>query len=461
MSILNQIKMKKILAVSLGLLCFQLFSQSNITVGSTTVEVDTIYTGLDIPWEIIYGPDGFIWTTERKGIISRIDPVAHTKTVILNIVSSVYQNSESGLLGMALHPDFATTPEVFLAYTYGSFSNIKEKVVKYTYNGTSLVNEVILIDNIIGNTTHNGSRIAILPDNTLLFSTGDAQNQSLPQDVNELNGKVLRINLDGTIPADNAFAGNPVYTYGHRNVQGILQHPNGKIYVSEHGASTDDEFQILEIGRNYGWPNVEGFCDPGGEETFCNANNVMEPLVAWTPTNAPSDMVYYENPLFPEFDGRVLMTVLKDKRIIAMDLSADGLSVADEDHYLINQFGRLRDICVGPQKEIYLATNGASWSNTNPNTHSIIVLRALDETGLTQLSQESFQVFPNPAKDQLNVLSPSEISENYFLLDSQGRKVLAGKLTGISTIIDISKLAQGNYLVQIGEEQMPVRIVKN
>ena len=453
--------MKKILAVSLGLLSFQLFSQSNITVGTTTVEVDTIYTGLDIPWEIIYGPDGFIWTTERKGIISRIDPVAHTKTVILNIVSSVYQNSESGLLGMVLHPDFATTPEVFLAYTYGSFSNIKEKVVKYTYNGTSLVNEVILIDNIIGNTTHNGSRIAILPDNTLLFSTGDAQNQSLPQDVNELNGKVLRINLDGTIPADNAFAGNPVYTYGHRNVQGILQHPNGKIYVSEHGASTDDEFQILESGRNYGWPSVEGFCDPGGEETFCNANNVMEPLVAWTPTNAPSDMVYYENPLFPEFDGRVLMTVLKDKRIIAMDLSADGLSVADEDHYLINQFGRLRDICVGPQKEIYLATNGASWSNTNPNTHSIIVLRALDETGLTQLSQESFQVFPNPAKDQLNVLSPSEISENYFLLDSQGRKVLAGKLTGISTIIDISKLAQGNDLVQIGEEQMPVRIVKN
>jgi len=452
--------MKKILAVSLGLLSFQLFSQSNITVGTTTVEVDTIYTGLDIPWEIIYGPDGFIWTTERKGIISRIDPVAQTKTVILNIVSSVYQNSESGLLGMVLHPDFSNTPEIFLAYTYGSFSNIKEKVVKYTYNGTSLVNEVILIDNIVGNTTHNGSRIAILPDNTLLFSTGDAQNQSLPQDVNELNGKVLRINLDGSIPANNAFAGNPVYTYGHRNVQGILQHPNGKIYISEHGASTDDEFQILEIGRNYGWPNVEGFCDPGGEETFCIANNVMEPLVAWTPTNAPSDMVYYENPLFPEFDGRVLMTVLKDKRIIAMDLSADGLSVVDEDHYLINQFGRLRDICVGPQKEIYLATNGASWSNTSPNTHSIIVLRALDETGLKEL-ENSFTISPNPAKDQLNVFSPSGISEDYFLLDAQGRKVLAGKLTGTTTTIDISKLAAGNYLVQIGEKQMPVRIVKN
>lgn len=442
--------MKKILAVSLGLLSFQLFSQSNITVGSTTVEVDTIYTGLDIPWEIIYGPDGFIWTTERKGIISRIDPVAHTKTVILNIVSSVYQNSESGLLGMALHPDFATTPEVFLAYTYGSFSNIKEKVVKYTYNGTSLVNEVILIDNIIGNTTHNGSRIAILPDNTLLFSTGDAQNQSLPQDVNELNGKVLRINLDGTIPADNAFAGNPVYTYGHRNVQGILQHPNGKIYVSEHGASTDDEFQILEIGRNYGWPNVEGFCDPGGEETFCNANNVMEPLVAWTPTNAPSDMVYYENPLFPEFDGRVLMTVLKDKRIIAMDLSADGLSVVDEDHYLINQFGRLRDICVGSQKEIYLATNGASWSNTSPNTHSIIVLRALDETGLTQLGQDSFQVFPNPIQDNFTlVTSENQIGSVISISDMSGRVVFTAELINANMTIDAMSLSKGVYEIKI------------
>jgi glucose/arabinose dehydrogenase len=442
--------MKKILAVSLGLLSFQLFSQSNITVGTTTVEVDTIYTGLDIPWEIIYGPDGFIWTTERKGIISRIDPVAQTKTVILNIVSSVYQNSESGLLGMVLHPDFSNTPEVFLAYTYGSFSNIKEKVVKYTYNGTSLVNEVILIDNIVGNTTHNGSRIAILPDNTLLFSTGDAQNQSLPQDVNELNGKVLRINLDGTIPANNAFAGNPVYTYGHRNVQGILQHPNGKIYVSEHGASTDDEFQILEIGRNYGWPNVEGFCDPGGEETFCIANNVMEPLVAWTPTNAPSDMVYYENPLFPEFDGRVLMTVLKDKRIIAMDLSADGLSVVDEDHYLINQFGRLRDICVGPQKEIYLATNGASWSNTSPNTHSIIVLRALDETGLTQLGQDSFQVFPNPIQDNFTlVTSENQIGSVISICDMSGRVVFTTELINANMTIDAMSFSKGVYEIKI------------
>jgi glucose/arabinose dehydrogenase len=313
-----------------------------------------------------------------------------------------------------------------------------------------LVNEVVLINNIIGNTTHNGSRIAILPDNTLLFSTGDAQNQSLPQDVNELNGKVLRINLDGTIPADNPFAGNPVYTFGHRNVQGILQHPNGKIYVSEHGASTDDEFQILEASRNYGWPNVEGFCDAGGEQTFCNANNVMEPLVAWTPTNAPSDMVYYENPLFPEFNGRVLMSVLKDKRIIAMQLNATGTAVADEDHYLINQFGRLRDICVGPEKEIYLATNGASWSNTNPNTHSIIVLRALDDASIGQLNQEMVQVYPNPIQENVTI----EITENLLgaaitICDLSGRIVVESVLSDLSQTLNTNNLPKGIYELKI------------
>lgn len=454
----------RIIVALFCILSSQSFSQGNILVGTTTVEVDTIMSGLDIPWEIIYGPDGHIWTTERKGIVSRIDPIAKTKTVILDIVSLVYQNSESGLLGMALHPDFATTPEVFLAYTYGSFSNIKEKVVKYTYNGTALVNEIILIDNIIGNTTHNGSRISILPDNTLLFSTGDAQNQAFPQDLNELNGKVLRINLNGTIPADNPLAGNPIYTFGHRNIQGILQHPNGKIYVSEHGATTDDEFQILEASRNYGWPNVEGFCDPGGEQTYCDANNVMEPLVAWTPTIAPSDMVYYENPIFPEFDGRVLMSVLKDKRIIAMQMSVDGTAVVAEDHYLINQFGRLRDICVGPNQEIYLATNGASWTNTSPNTHRIIVLRAIDFSGLSPGTEGFVHVYPNPIQESFTLeVSPQYLGASLSILDLFGKTVFESTVSHQNMVVDALDLAKGMYILKISNDTQELlkRIVVN
>lgn len=136
--------MKYIFALLIGFSSCRTRPQNPIIIGATNVEVDTIYTGLDIPWEIIYGPDGFIWTTERKGIVSRIDPVAKTKTVILDIVSNVYQQGESGMLGMALHPDFENTPEVFLVYTYGSSGNIKEKIVKYTYNGTNLINETVL-----------------------------------------------------------------------------------------------------------------------------------------------------------------------------------------------------------------------------------------------------------------------------------------------------------------------------
>ncbi len=431
-------------------LAIQSQSQTNINIGSTTVEVETIYTGLDIPWEIIYGPDGYIWTTERKGIISRIDPVAQTKTVILNIVSSVYQNSESGMLGMALHPNFAANPEVFVAYTYGTFSNLKEKLVKYTYNGTSLVNPVVILDNIIGNTTHNGSRLLILPDNTLLFSTGDAQNQLFPQDITELNGKLLRINLDGTIPADNPIAGNPVYSFGHRNVQGLLLHPNGKIYMSEHGASTDDEFQIAESGRNFGWPNVEGFCNTSNEQSFCTANNVKEPLLAWTPTIAPSDLVYYENAAFPEFNNKVLMTVLKDKKLIAMQLDATGNSVLSQTHYLTNLYGRLRDICVGAQKEIYLATNGASWSNTNPNTHSIIVLRPPNDLGIDDQFKAAISVYPNPIGNEFTINFTDNVLGNQFCLtDLTGRTIFSSLITEKVVRFNSTELKNGIYVLRV------------
>lgn len=442
--------MRKLVLLCLLCLSMNAHSQTNINIGATTVEVETIYTGLDIPWEIIYGPDGYIWTTERKGIISRIDPVAQTKTVILNIVSSVYQNSESGLLGMVLHPNFATNPEVFIAYTYGTFSNLREKVVKYTYNGTNLINPVVILDNIIGNTTHNGSRLLILPDNTLLFSTGDAQNQLFPQDINDLNGKLLRINLDGTIPADNPIAGNPVYSIGHRNVQGLLLHPNGKIYMSEHGASTDDEFQVAEPGRNYGWPNVEGFCNTSNEQSFCTANNVKEPLLAWTPTIAPSDLVYYENSAFPEFNNKVLMTVLKDKKLIAMQLDDSGNSVLSQTHYLTNLYGRLRDICVGAQKEIYLATNGSSWSNTNPNTHSIIVLRPPNDLGMDEIDGSKIAIFPNPIATSFTVqFSGNTVGNQISLTDMTGRMIYSAWIDSSSTVIDSSHLNKGVYVLTV------------
>ncbi len=419
-------------------------AQSSITIGTTTVGVQTLVSNLDIPWEIIYGPDDKIWTTERKGIVSRIDPNTGAKDVILNITSQVYQTAESGMLGMALHPDFSNTPEVFLAYTYSGSSGVTERIVKYTYDGSGLINETVLVDGIQGNTTHIGCRLFILPDMTMLASTGDAQDPPSSQDLQSLSGKILRMNLDGSIPTDNPYPNSYVYSFGHRNVQGIAVGPQGKMYLSEHGATTDDEFQLLEENRNYGWPNVEGFCDQSGEQTFCSANNVKEPLTVWTPTVAPSDILFYDNPGFPEFHNRMLMTVLKDKKIIAMELSADGEAFVGEEHYLTNQFGRLRDICVGPNKEIYLAANGSSWSNTNPNTHDLI---RLDPPGT---SSAQYDAGVSNASLTETALCSSDYTPS-FTLSNPGSETLVSAL--ITYDIDGGSPSQYNWSGSLAQAQ--------
>lgn len=187
--------------------------------------------------------------------------------------------------------------------------------------------------------------------------------------------------------------------------------------------------------------------------SFCTSNNVKEPLVAWTPTIAPSDMVYYENPLIPEFDGKVLMTVLKDKKLIALDLNADGTAVDAQVHYLTNQFGRLRDICVGTDKTIYLATNGSSWSNTNPNTHSIIALRAQDNTGVHEAATKLFAVYPNPIDHSFTLkVSEELIGAAFSIVDLSGRKVLSGTITELTQSVDASSLIKGSYSIWIADQ---------
>lgn len=427
-------------------------AQSTITIGSTTLQVDTLVSGLDIPWEIIWGPDDHIWMTERRGRVSRVNPLNGNTTLILNHQSQVWQSSESGMLGMALHPDFPNTPYVYIPYTYGtSASNAKEKLVRFEYDGTNLINETTLIDNIPANSTHIGARVLFLPDGTLLMTTGDAQNQPSAQDLDALTGKVLRLNQDGSIPTDNPFgAESYVYALGLRNTQGMFQMPNGRIFIAEHGPNTDDEFMELLAGRNYGWPNVHGFCDTPTEIQFCQDNNVVEPLLAWTPTIAPSDLIYYENPQFPEWHNKFLMTVLKDRMLIAIDMNAAMDEVLSQTEYLTNFYGRLRDICIGPNKEIYLATNGPFWSNSQPNTHTIVRLRPpFSGANLEQNDLENCFVYPNPTQGELNVSGINMASvQQLYIRDNSGRLV---KELGSQSInqIDISELQSGLYFVEI------------
>lgn len=233
---------------------------------------------LFIPWEMIYGPDNHIWFTQKNGYICRLNPDTRKIDTLYHETNTVIR-SEGGMLGMALHPQFPATPHVFVAYNYMDGTTYKERIVKYEYNGTVLNNPQTILDDIDASNIHNGCRL-LTDANYLYITTGDASATSNSQDVNSINGKTLRIAFDGSIPADNPIAGNPAWSWGHRNAQGMVM-VNGKIFQSEHGDNSDDEINLLEKGRNYGWPNVKGYCDQPTETTFCTDSNVREPLRAW------------------------------------------------------------------------------------------------------------------------------------------------------------------------------------
>jgi glucose/arabinose dehydrogenase len=412
---------------------------------------------VDVPWEIKVEGVDYLWVTERGGLVSRIDLETGVKTVVLDLTSTVHAVSESGLLGLVLHPDFPSTPEVFLVYTYGTEDAngfFKERMVKYTFNGTNLVNPDVLIDDILAWQNHNGSRLHIMDDNTILMSTGECYQANLAQDENSLNGKYLRINMDGSIPADNPTPGSYVYSMGHRNSQGICELPDGTIIASEHGPTTDDELQVLQPGLNYGWPLIHGFCDESFEDAPCSTGNYTEPIHAWTPTIATSDLVYYQNAAFPEWNNRLLMTTLNGQRLVAMQLDANATDVVDEDQYFLNQFGRLRDIAIGPDKEIYIATNTGD--------HSIIRITPPTDLGIDEMNGNAFVVVPNPA-DNLIRLEMKTSAEDVVLKDVNGSVVLQFKQFETGQDIDVSRLSAGTYSVEIlttGNEIVRQRFVK-
>lgn len=309
-------------------------------------------------WEMIYGPDQQLWITERGGKISRVNPQTGAVTLLLN-VPDVVTNNEGGLLGMALNPDFAANPWVFIVYNYNSGSGYKEKVVRYNYSSGMLSSPLVLLDMIPAASIHNGSRLLVTSDQKLFITTGDAADPGAAQNTASLSGKILRINLDGTIPADNPFPNNRVWSFGHRNPQGLVM-TGSKIYASEHGPNNDDEINLIMKGRNYGWPNVEGFCDKPAEQTFCSANNVVEPLIAWTPTIATSGLTYYNADLIPQFKNSLLLLSLKASKFTQLKLNDAGDKITGSKDFFVNEFGRLRAICQSPDGKLYIGSSNGN-----------------------------------------------------------------------------------------------------
>ncbi|RPG57661.1 MAG: PQQ-dependent sugar dehydrogenase [Flavobacteriales bacterium TMED191] len=393
------------------------FINAQVQVGSTVLQEREVVNGLDVPWEIKWGPDSgngenFLWVTERNGIVSRINVDTGEKHIILDIQDVIYDSNEAGLLGMEIHPEFNNGyPYVFLAYTYVS-QGAREKIVCYEYdvNIDQLINEIVLVDGIDGNSTHVGCRMLAMDDLTMLITTGDAQEWMLSEDVNELTGKTLRMSIDigggtlGDAPEDNPIPGSLVWSWGHRNAQGLTMGPNGIIYSSEHGPSNDDELNVLISGQNFGWPNVQGYCDDlwvdygyaeslsssYSETDYCNDNNIIDAIwSSGSTTIAPSDITWYDHPSIPEFENTLLMTVLKNKMLVRFEMSEDGQEITSYTEFFNNEWGRLRDICVSPDGKIYLATNGYSWPSQGPNEIIELYNADYNNTNILEFDSES------------------------------------------------------------------------
>lgn len=325
-----------------------------------TDTIRTVKSGLNFPWEILWGKDDHIWMTERGGKISKIDP--KTGNVIFSAnITDVVSNGEGGLLGMVQHPGFLTNGLFYVVYNYNNGANYREKVVQFKFENNSILAVSTLLQDIPASSIHNGSRLFISGDIPMLFiTTGDAANQPNAQSTASLSGKVLRLNLDGSIPSDNPIAGSSIWSLGHRNPQGLVV-VNGRMYASEHGPNIEDEVNIIEKNRNYGWPTVNGPCDQPAEISFCTANNVKEPI--WSSgsgTIAVCGLDYYNNSRIPAWQNSLLMCTLKDASLRLLTLSNDGLSIVNQQTFFKSRFGRLRDVCVSPAGRVYLCTSNGS-----------------------------------------------------------------------------------------------------
>ena len=481
-----------------------------------------VATGFSFPWEVVYGPDNNIWTTERTaGKVTTVNPANGSKKTLLTLGTKMVQSAgQDGLLGLALHPQFLTTkPWVYIAYTYRSIDATHRltRIERYTYtvakgNKVSLASPVTVIENLPGSNDHNSGRLSIGPDGKLYYSIGDMgtgqYDNSLrtnhAQDLNVYEGKILRLNLEpiagSWIPTDNPFTdllGNPtaVYSYGHRNPQGLVwTNINGTniLYSCEHGPFSDDEVNLIERGRNYGWPLVGGFCDGNydgrylggvlvtGEAITCALLNVKEPLktmytvpappdslssnLTW-PSVAPSGMDVYNSTAIPGWKSSLLLAGLKAGRMIRFKLSVDGSSVVSDTIMYFLGKGRFRDICISPDgKKIYISTdNSGSTSgptggvtNTPANPGAILEFTYTGPAGpVTRALPQSealskINVYPNPAHDFIIVNSDNNAAKDYELISIAGVVLKKDNLqAGVSKSISTSNVTPGVYVLKI------------
>jgi len=311
--------------------------------------------GLEVPWSIVFVPDGRIFVTERQGRLRVITGGALQPEPLFTF-PDVESGSEEGLMGLTLHPDFSSNHLLYVSYATKANGSMSVRVVRFRETGTTLVDPVTIVDRIPAARFHAGCRLKFGPDRKLYITTGDATEKDLAQKMDSLAGKILRVNDDGSVPADNPFPGSPIWTIGHRNPQGIAWHPtSGLLYSSEHGPSTfdgpagGDEVNLIEKGKNYGWPIIHH------RET---RQGLESPVAEYTPADAPGSAEFYRGAAIRGFQNHFFFGCLRGSHLHRIEFdSTQPNRIVSEERLFDQKLGRIRDVAMGPDGALYFSTS--------------------------------------------------------------------------------------------------------
>jgi len=337
------------------------------------VRVEPWIKDLVIPWSLVFLDRGRALVSERPGRIRLIENgELREEPYALIEVAAV---GEAGLMGLALHPDFPKKPYIYAMHTYEKDGGLFNRVIRIEDAGRKGVFDKTILDDIPGGGTHDGGRIGFGPDGMLYIAAGEISEAELAQDLDSLGGKILRITPDGKIPDDNPFKGSPIYSYGHRNPQGIAWQPeSGRMFESEHGPTgefarfANDEINIIVKGGNYGWPKVIG---------ASGIKDYVDPIIVWKETTPPSGIIFYAGGLLQDLRGDLFVATLKSEALIRIRLSREKGKVDTIERWFAKdpdsgEYGRLRDVVEGPDGALYfLTSNRDGRGNPRPGDDKI------------------------------------------------------------------------------------------